>query len=272
MGNGIFKNYMHKLKYLVGKYILGRNTFLYSNFKPNSAGSYKMRDKATIYNIQNIIPLISKVSEKFEPIEIMDIQEISYNEETRNNLVKLFNLHGSDKSSAHNYEIIYAHILMNLPKKINLFEIGLGSNNTEVISNMGESGTPGASLRAFSEFLPNSNIFGADVDREILFDENNIQTFYIDQTKYETYTEFSRSVNNIKFDLIIDDGLHLQSANLNTLYFALKNLKKNGYLLIEDVPEFALETWKIIKNLLSNNFELKIIKTKIFYVVIVKSI
>jgi S-adenosylhomocysteine hydrolase len=137
---------------------------------------------------------------------------------------------------------------------------------------MGESGTPGASLKAFAEFLPNSNIFGADVDREILFDENNIQTFYIDQTKYETYTEFSRSVNNIKFDLIIDDGLHLQSANLNTLYFALENLKKNGYLLIEDVPEFALETWKIIKNLLSNNFELKIIKTKIFYVVIVKHI
>ena len=75
----------------------------------------------------------------------------------------------------------------------------------------------------------------------------------------------------IKFPKYIQD-INILRINLNTLYFALENLKKNGYLLIEDVPEFALETWKIIKNLLSNNFELKIIKTKIFYVVMVQSI
>lgn len=268
----MFKNFKKKLDYLIGKYITGRNTFLYSNFKPNSAGSYRMRDKATVYNVQNIVKLISKVSLKFKNVEILDIQDLSYDRKTKEKLVELFNLYGSDKSSFHNYEIIYSHVLTNLPKRISLLEIGLGTNNTNIISNMGKLGKPGASLKAFSEFLPDSKIFGADVDKDILFTTKNISTFYIDQTKYETYSKFLKSVNNIKFDLIIDDGLHLQSANLNTLYFALENLKHGGYLLIEDVPEFALDTWKIVNNLLSYDFELKIVKTKINYVILVKKI
>lgn len=272
MANGMFKIYKKKLDYLIGKFITGRNTFLYSSYKPNSAGTYRMRDKATIYNIQNLVKLISKVSIKFKNVELIDIHDLRYEERIKEKLIELFNLHGSDKSYLHNYEIIYAHIFMNLPESINLLEIGLGTNNTTIISNMGKFGKPGASLRAFSEFLPESNLFGADVDKNILFESSNIRTFYIDQTNYETYSKFLKSVNYIKFDLIIDDGLHLQSANINTLYFALENLKNGGYLVVEDVPEFALDTWKIVKNLLNSDFELNIIKTKINYVILVKNI
>ena len=268
----MFKNYKEKIDYLIGKHITGRNTFLFSNFKPNSAGSYKMRDKATIYNIQNIINLISKISTKFKNVQILNIQEIKYDKQIKNKLILLFNQYGSDKSSFHNYEIIYSYVLSKLPKKINLLEIGIGTNNINIISNMGKNGKPGASLRAFSELLPESKIFGADVDKEILFETKNIRTFFIDQTKIKTYDNFLKSVNNIKFDLIIDDGLHLQSANLNTLYFAIENLKNNGFLIVEDVPEFALETWKIINNILPENFQLKIIKTKVNFVILIKKI
>ena len=35
---------------------------------------------------------------------------------------------------------------------------------------MGKNGTPGASLKAFKEYLPNTNLYGADVDKDILFE------------------------------------------------------------------------------------------------------
>ena len=37
-------------------------------------------------------------------------------------------------------------------------------------------------------------------------------------------------IENKHFDLIIDDGLHMQSANLNTIRFALQKLKLGGLL------------------------------------------
>ena len=61
-------------------------------------------------------------------------------------------------------------------------------------------------------------------------------------------------IENKHFDLIIDDGLHMQSANLNTIRFALQKLKLGGLLVIEDIPTSALGTWKIINNLVKKPF------------------
>ena len=36
-------------------------------------------------------------------------------------------------------------------------------------------------LKAFSDYFPNSQIYGADVDTEILKDFKNVKTFYINQ-------------------------------------------------------------------------------------------
>ena len=56
---------------------------------------------------------------------------------------------------------------------LNIFEVGLGTNNVDVPSNMGKDGKPGASLRAWRDYFPN-----ADIDTRILFKEDKIQTFY----------------------------------------------------------------------------------------------
>tara|TARA_B100001250_G_scaffold169750_1_gene146199 strand:- start:32572 stop:33369 length:798 start_codon:yes stop_codon:yes gene_type:complete len=261
-----------KIQYLIGKHITGRNTFLFSIYKPNSAGNYKMRDTATIYNIRNLLPLISKVSQYFNKIEAKDYKDIKVDKNLEIKLKNLFNKHGSDKASGHGYEVIYTYVLSQLPKKINLLEIGLGTNNINVISNMGKGGKPGASLFAFSELLPDGKIFGADIDRRILFNKNNIRTFYLDQTNEETYYLMSKEFGDINYDLIIDDGLHLQSANLNTLNFSLNKLNKNGYLVIEDIPEFALDTWYIIGNLIGSSFEFNIVRAAKSFVVLLKKI
>ena len=73
------------------------------------------------------------------------------------------------------YFEIFSHIKVNT-----LFEIGLGTNNINVRSNMGLDGKPGASLRAFRDYL-NINVYGADVDKGILFEEDKIKTYFIDQ-------------------------------------------------------------------------------------------
>ena len=71
---------------------------------------------------------------------------------------------------------------MDKNNNLNIFELGLGTNNTDVAYNMGPSGRPGASLKSWKEFLPNSMIYGADIDKIVLFNEDRIKTFYCDQT------------------------------------------------------------------------------------------
>ena len=124
---------------------------------------------------------------------------------------------------------------------------------------MGLSGKPGASIKGFKDTFTKSKIYGADIDKKILFSEERIKTFFVDQNNLETFKNITDNVND-KFDLIIDDGLHYQLSNLNTLLFAFNNLKKDGYFVIEDIGVWTIDTWKIVNKLIPNNFESQIIE------------
>jgi len=179
-------------------------------------------------------------------------------------LENILNKNNSDKANNHNYHILYTYILniLGINSNLNILEIGLGTNNPNLVSTMGINGRPGASLYSFSEYLPNSNIYGADIDTDILFQTDRIKTCYVDQLNMTTFGELSNNFGNIKFDLIIDDGLHSIGANFNTLLFALDNLNDNGWIVIEDID--ILENWKSIDFILSSNKKYKtfIIKAK----------
>lgn len=261
---------MKKIKDLIGRYITGRNIFLFSSYRPNSAGTYKMRDEATIFNIKTMPIVLSSIANYFQQIKIKTVNDFPIEKEKVEKFKNVFNKYGSDKASGHGYESIYAFVLNDLPSEINLLEIGLGTNYEDVISTMGKKGKPGASLYAFSELLPKSNIYGADVDTRILFNEENIKTCYLDQREYSSYKDLFSSFGKIKFDLIIDDGLHIQSANLNTLLFSLDSLNDGGYLIVEDIPEFALETWYLVNRIIEKKFKMEIIKGNISYLVTLK--
>jgi hypothetical protein len=62
-----------------------------------------------------------------------------------------------------------------------IFECGLGTNNPNLASNMTDTGMPGASLRVWRDYFRNAKIYGGDIDKEILFEEDRIKTFYVDQ-------------------------------------------------------------------------------------------
>ena len=67
--------------------------------------------------------------------------------------------------------------------------------------------TPGAYLGVWKEFFPLANIFGGDLDHSILFREDRIETFGIDQTDPAAISEVFKKTGG-GFDLIVDDGLH----------------------------------------------------------------
>jgi hypothetical protein len=165
----------------------------------------------------------------------------------------LLRRYGSDKSTIHNYHIFYASVL-DQSKPIALLEIGMGTNNTAVPSNMGRAGRPGASLRAFRDFLPLGNVYGADVDRGILFEEDRIRTVFVDQLDGGTLDTLPARLGCTQFDVIIDDGLHAMGANTNTVVHLLPFLAPGGVLVVEDIQmigERRCNGWDVVGRLLS---------------------
>ena len=140
-------------------------------------------------------------------------------------------------SSWHNYTTFYHKIFnsrANNPMRV--FELGIGTNNIAIPSNMGVKGRPGASLYGWSEYFPNSQIFGADIDKNILFATDRIKTFYCDQTDPMVIKEmFAHKDLEEPFDIMIEDGLHTFNANVCFFENSIHKLKSNGYYIIEDV-------------------------------------
>lgn len=172
---------------------------------------------------------------------------------------ELFKTYGSDKYIF--FSPMYAHILDKHKNKENLrlLEIGVGTNDPTLISSMAynEMYTCGGSLRAFRDYLPKAQIFGGDVDKNCLFSERNINTYFVDQLEIDTFDELYKCCGNSKFDIIIDDGLHSTGANLNTLIFALKNINDNGVIIIEDIPIFKIKGYQVVDYILTNTNKYK---------------
>jgi hypothetical protein len=177
-------------------------------------------------------------------------------------LADLLTKYGSDKATKHAYQLVYASVLARcgVDRQLNLLEIGLGTNMIDVVSNMGIGGQPGASLRAFRDFLPQASIYGADVDRRVLFREDRIETFYVDQTNRQSFIELAANLPS-EFDVMIDDGLHLPTANLNSLSFFLSRLRNGGFAIIEDIPAAAEDLWHLVANMLPKSYEACIVRS-----------
>lgn len=170
----------------------------------------------------------------------------AYNEST--DLCEIFNKYGSDKGNYHNYSTFYNYIFSDIKDEIlNIFEVGLGTNNIEVPSNMGIDGKPGASIRGWKDYFKNSNIYGGDVDKGCLFKEDRIKTFHIDQTNDDIIHKCwnNKSLKDVEFDILLDDGLHEYNANRNFFENSIHKLKNNGIYILEDIHE---SYWDNVQN------------------------
>jgi len=189
--------------------------------------------------------------------------ELNYtvNSSTNSRLTKLMNLHGSDKggkNNHHNYSEYYSELFFNKRKEIkNFLEIGLGTNNVNMASNMGIEGVPLASLRAWRDYFENANIYGADIDRDILTDEDRIKTFFVDQTDPEAINLLFKKIGVDQFDVILEDGLHEYNANICFFENSIKYLNNNGIYIIEDV--YYKDKEKFIKYFKNSNYNYAVI-------------
>ena len=246
----------------------------FPNFVPHSYGKYKQMSSQTIGEINNIFPKLLEINNKVDKdLKIIDISNLLNDVKVKsgfsNQIEKVHYEFGSNKFKVHNYSEVYAKIFTAIPNAKNILEIGLGTNNLNIMSSIAGHGSPGSSLRALSVIFPKAIIYGADIDKDILFTTEKIKTYYLDQLKMITYQELGIKIDK-KLDLIIDDGLHSLNANINTILFSIDNLNKDGWLIIEDIGLNSRDSWLIVSKLLSDKYENYLIKTNWAYLFVLK--
>lgn len=185
--------------------------------------------------------IIRKIKYNFKFLNKQDQVLLNYttNSSVNSKLTELMNYYGSDKggkNNHHNYSDYYSEIFFNKRKDVkNFLEIGLGTNNVNLASNMGKEGVPLASLKAWRDYFENANIYGADIDKEILKNDYRIKTFFVDQTNPATISLMFKNIGVSKFDVILEDGLHEYNANICFFENSISFLSDNGIYIIEDV-------------------------------------
>ena len=187
---------------------------------------------------------------EFEAIRgsfLENIIHIHYKSNYMSDLHMLSQKYGSDKGGDPNSPKVYSHRTHNYMdyyerifaikrfNVMNVLECGIGTNNLSIQSNMGSGGIPGASLRIWRDYFENSEVYGLDIDRSILFTEDRIKTFEVDQTCTESIEFFLNCNPNKNFEIIIDDGLHNFQANITLFTNLFPRLTREGIYIIEDV-------------------------------------
>jgi hypothetical protein len=137
--------------------------------------------------------------------------------------------------SYHSYAPIYSLFFNSIRHDtLNLMEVGIGTTDPRIQSSMGEYGTSGASLRAWKKYFTKADIVGLDIDEKIMFTEERIETFCVDQTDPISISKFISNNKSRVFDVIIDDGLHTENAAHTFFENSFHLLKPNGFYFIED--------------------------------------
>lgn len=143
----------------------------------------------------------------------------------------LFNKYGCDKTRKHKYDQIYEPVLEKYrDQEINILEVGVFN---------------GHSTEAFHEFLPKANLYGIDIFTRTRAEDlpcyEKDRTHYLKASSIDpgVRRQFIEKFGDVKFDIIIDDGLHTPKANMLTFRNLSPLLKEDGHFFIEDV--FPLE-------------------------------
>jgi len=129
-----------------------------------------------------------------------------------------------DKSHRHRYDLIYERDFYKKKNhNINILEVGVFR---------------GESTASWLEYFPNATIVGIDTFERI--DESKIKTLENKRVKkIKEDSTLPRVKNylqelNLKYDFIIDDGLHTPIANKKTFENLFEFLKNDGIYYVED--------------------------------------
>lgn len=141
------------------------------------------------------------------------------------NLNKLAVIHRTDKFGGHFYTPHYQHFFRKFKfKKMNVLEIGVGGYDDPIRG--------GNSLRMWKSYFPFSKIYSIDIYDKSKLQEKRIKIFKGSQVDPILLERICNEVG--EFDLIIDDGSHINEHVIQSFEFLFPKLKKGGYYVIED--------------------------------------
>jgi hypothetical protein len=225
----------------------------------------------SIFNISitNLPSLLHKIK----------IIKILTNSKNISELAEIMTKYGSDKGSGlshdfiihnikspnlvcHNYTFFYELLFEKYKNNsINIFEMGIGVPLC--------MGSLAGSLKGWAEYFPYSKIYSADIDKENLYSDDRITSYYVNQENKDSIIELwkNQDLHNTLFDIIIDDGPHTYTSNYLFYINSIHKLKQNGIYIIEDISlDFInqLQNNITIFNI-NNNINMELIKLIIPY-------
>jgi hypothetical protein len=163
-------------------------------------------------------------------------------------------------SVCHNYTWIYQEVFKNIRnEQINIFEMGVGVPNC--------MGSWAGSLKGWKEYFPNSIIHSADFDKDFLYNDDRITSYYVDQEDEESIKNMWGQIGDVLYDIMIDDGPHTESSNYLFYINSIHKLKSGGVYIIEDINlDFIDNLDRCIKEYNSiNSVEMESVKLIINY-------
>ena len=153
-------------------------------------------------------------------------------------LIDLIDNSLTDKNTSHSYISTYERLFSSKKMfKNNILEIGIGEPK--------QNKENGGSIKLWFDYFPNSTIYGLDIHdisnvNDIIKNNDRIKLFTSINAYDTTFIENTFVKNDIKFDILIDDGPHTLDSMIFFVTHYLPLLNETGVLVIEDIPDI---TW-----------------------------
>jgi hypothetical protein len=173
----------------------------------------------------------------------------------RKNLNFLGTLYKTDKWGSHWYTQHYQfHFEKFRNKPIKVLEIGVGGYENP------EWG--GESLRMWKAYFKNASIYSIDIHDKSLQEEHRIKIYRGSQVDEDLIKQIISEVG--EFDIIIDDGSHLNRHVIKSFELLFPHLKKGGIYALEDLqtsyyPQYGGDSKNLNNPSTSINFLKKMI-------------
>jgi len=142
-----------------------------------------------------------------------------------NDLTRLAKIHRTDKWGQHYYTKIYQnHFHKKKHQKLKLFEIGVGGYEEELLG--------GNSLRMWKSYFLRGKIVSVDIYNKNKLEEKRIKIYKGSQVDFKLLDTIDNKSG--PFDIIIDDGSHINEHVIKTFEYLFPKLKDDGIYVIED--------------------------------------
>ena len=150
-------------------------------------------------------------------------------------LVDLIDNSLTDKNTCHSYINTYERLFSQKKNdKNNILEIGIGEPK--------QNKENGGSIKLWHDYFPNSTIYGLDIHdisnvNDVIKNNDRIKLITSVNAYDTTFIENTFVKNDIKFDILIDDGPHTLDSMVFFVRHYLPLLNDTGVFVIEDIPD-----------------------------------